>query len=87
MAVIEPGQQVTYTYSTPIPNPNNFIWIGFMRDNRRNPSLTILDRTTDETLFASKPVAEFLAKLFFFKPQKLEFRFTNPNEKVGLFFS
>ena len=87
LITMEPKQTVSYSFSLPVPNSDNFVWIGFTKEDRVSPSFSILDRSTGKRIYYQPHQAEMMAKLHFSKPEKLEFSFENSDSAEVDYFS
>ena len=77
--------QAQYIFDLPLPNAQSYLWIGFVRQENMNVDFKIMDRNSNQELYSTLDKAEYLAKLYFYQKERLEFIFYNPsNEKVML---
>lgn len=78
--LIPPGGSVDYSYNLPFPSAQSYVWLGFVRQDQTNVNFSILDRNSNEMLYQSTKKAEYLAKLYFYKKERLKFTFSNPSD-------
>ena len=76
---------VEYTFDLPFPNAQSYVWIGFVRQNDINVDFSILDRNSNLEIFKSRDKGEYLAKLYFYKKERLKFSFLNPSGDKVIF--
>lgn len=64
----------------PVPNKGNFIWIGLIVTNGTPITFEIMDRMNNVAIFRSTQKREFVAKLFFMKPENVKFIISNESK-------
>lgn len=74
---ILPMSMVEYTFDLPPPTAQSFLWIGFVKKNQISVDFSIFDRNQNMNIYKTKKTGEYLAKLFFYKRERISFRLRN----------
>ena len=75
--IIPPSTRIYYSYDLPIPSAQSYIWIGFVRQDDVNTDFMIFDRNNNQEIYKTLDKGEYLAKLYFYQKERLEFSFLN----------
>jgi hypothetical protein len=78
--------KTNYIFDLPLPTAQSYIWLGFVRQENMNVDFSIIDRNTNLELYNTKDKAEYLAKLYFYQKERLEFIFFNPSDQKVISF-